>query len=91
MRVWMYECFKEIEGGFIVFTLATGVTELGELQSETSDRDPCSSLGTELAWPNGVSLRFLPVPWRFPERFDRLGGSDGLVAEISFLVSPGLA
>ena len=34
-----------------MFTLATGVTGLGELQSETSNRDPCSSLGTESAWP----------------------------------------
>ena len=42
---------KKIEGVLIVFTLATRVTELGELQSETSDRDPCSSLGTESAWP----------------------------------------
>ena len=43
--------FKEIEGVLIAFTLATGATELGELQSETSDWDPCLSLRMESAWP----------------------------------------
>ena len=42
--------FKGIEGGLIVFTLTTGVTGLGELQSEISDRDPCSSFEMESAW-----------------------------------------
>ena len=89
MRVWMYEMiYNEIEGVLIVFTLATGVTGLGELQSETSDRDPCSSLGTESAWPIWArplaSYLCLGVS---AERFDRLGGSVGLPVEISFLVS----
>ena len=53
--------FKGIEGGLIVFTLTTGVTGLGELQSETSDQDPCSSFETESAWPAWGALRFLPV------------------------------
>ena len=34
-----------------MFTLMTGVTGLEELQSETSDRDPCSSFMTKSAWP----------------------------------------
>ena len=34
-----------------MFTLTTGVMGLGELQSETSDRDPCSSFVTESTWP----------------------------------------
>ena len=52
MRVWMYEMiYNEIEGVLVEFTLTTGVTGLGELQSKTSDRDPCSSFVTESAWP----------------------------------------
>ena len=47
----------------IVFTLATGVTELRELQSETSDQDPCSSPATESARPTwgAPSLPYLSV------------------------------
>ena len=43
--------YKEIEGVLVMFTLMTGVTGLGELQSETSARDPCSSFVMESAWP----------------------------------------
>ena len=39
--------YKEIEGVLVMFTLATVVMGLGELQSETFDRDPCSSFITE--------------------------------------------
>jgi len=61
MRVWMYEMiYNEIEGVLVVFTLMTGVTGLGELQSETSDRDPCSSFVTESAWPSW-GIRSLPT------------------------------
>ena len=50
MRVWMYEMiYNEIEGVLIVFTLTTGVTGFGELQSEMSDRDLCLSFMTESA------------------------------------------
>ena len=35
----------------MVFTLTTGVTGLRELQSETSERDPCLSFMMESAWP----------------------------------------
>ena len=51
--------YKEIEGVLVTFTLTTGVTGLGELQSETSDRDPCSSFVTESAWPTWGALCFL--------------------------------
>jgi len=55
MDVWML--YKEIEGVLVMFTLTTGVTGLGELQSETSDWDPCSSFVMESAWPTwGVPL-----------------------------------
>ena len=51
MRVSMYEMiYKEIEGVGSV-TLMTRVTGFGELQSEMSDWDPCSSFVTESAWP----------------------------------------
>ena len=43
--------YKEIEGVLVMFTLMTRVTGLGELQSKTSDQDPCSSFMTESAWP----------------------------------------
>jgi len=43
--------YKEIEGVLVMFTLTTGVTGLGELQSETTDRDLCSSFVMESAWP----------------------------------------
>ena len=74
-----------------MFTLAIGVTGLGELQSETSDRDPCLSFVTELAWPTWGVPSLPTCVGVYPERFDRVGGSVGLPAEISFLVSPGLA
>ena len=52
MRIWMYEMiYNGIEGVLIVFTLSTGVTGLGELQSKMFDRDPCSSFMMESAWP----------------------------------------
>ena len=41
--------YKEIERVLVMFTLMTGVTGLGELQSETSDQDPCSSFVMESA------------------------------------------
>jgi len=48
---------KEIEGFLAMFTLATGVTGLGELQLKMSDQDLCSSFVTESAWPAwGVPL-----------------------------------
>ena len=65
--------YKEKEGVLVMFTLTTGETGLGELQSKTSDRDPCSSFVMVSAWPT----------WGIP--------SVGLSAEISFLVSLGLA
>ena len=43
--------YKEKEGVLVMFTLTTGEMGLGELQSETSDRDPCSSFMTESARP----------------------------------------
>ena len=43
--------YKEIEGVLVTFTLTTRVMGLRELQSETSDRDLCSSFATESAWP----------------------------------------
>ena len=77
----------------VTFTLTTGVMGLGELQSETSDRDPRSSFMTELAWLTwGVPSLPTCVSFVYPERFDRLGGSVGLPAEILFfgLLRPGL-
>ena len=57
MHVWMYEMiYKEIEGVGSV-TSMTQVTGFEELQSEMSDRDPCSSFVMESAWPTwGVPL-----------------------------------
>ena len=53
-----------------------------ELQSEMSDRDPCSSFVTESAWPTwGVPLLLTNPLVCFPEPFDRLLGSP--------MVSPG--
>ena len=47
----MYEMiYKEIEGVGSV-TLMTRVMGFEELQSETSDRDPCSLFVMESAWP----------------------------------------
>ena len=43
--------YNEIEGVLLMFTLTTGVTGFGEIQSETSDRDSCSSFVMESAWP----------------------------------------
>ena len=85
--------YKEIGGVLVTFTLTIGVTGLGELQSETSNRDPRSSFVTESAWPTwGVPSLPTCVPVFYPERFDRLRGSVGLPAEISFfgLPRPGL-
>ena len=75
MRVWMYECFKEIEGVLIVFTLVAGVTGLGELQSEMSNRDPSSSFVTESAWPTwGVpSLPTCVSVWILSDSIDSGG------------------
>ena len=82
MRVWMYEMiYKEIEGVGSV-TLMTRVTGFEELQSKTSDQDPCSSFVTESAWPTwGVPLLLTCPSVCFPESFDQLLGS--------LMVSPG--
>jgi hypothetical protein len=42
---------KEIERVLVMFTLTTGVTGLGDLQSEMSNQDLCSSFEVESAWP----------------------------------------
>ena len=74
-----------------MFTLTTRVTGLRELQSEMSDQDPCSFVHDR------VGMAYMGRPFAsylclgvYPERFDRLGESVGLSAEISFLVSLGL-
>ena len=93
MHVWMYEMiYNEIEGVLIVFTLTTGVTGLGELQSEMSDRDPRSSFATESAWPTwGVPS--LPACVSVFILSDSIGSGDRLVSRrrFHFSVSPGLA
>ena len=72
---------KEIEGVLVMFTLTIGVRELGELQSETSDRDPCSSFVTESAWPTwGIPLLVTCLSVFFLSRSIDLG---------SPMVSPG--
>ena len=84
--------YKEIEGVLVMFTLTTRVTGLGELQSETSDRDPCSSFVTESAWPTwGVPS--LPTCVSMFILSDSIGMGDRLVSRrrLHFLVSPGLA
>ena len=75
----MYEMiYKEIEGVGSV-TLMTRVTGFEELQSEMSDRDPCSSFMTESAWPVwGIPLLLTYLSVFYPERFDRLKRPDGL-------------
>ena len=79
MRVWMYEMiYKEIEGVGSV-TVMTRVTGFGELQSELSDRDPCSLFMTESAWPTwGVPLLLTYPSVCLFEPFDRLKKPDGL-------------
>ena len=70
--------YKEIEGVGSV-TLMTRVTGFGELQSEMSDRDPCSSFVTESAWPIwGVPSLPTSLSVCFSELFDRLRKPDGL-------------
>ena len=84
--------YKEIEGVLVMFTLTTRVTGLGELQSETSDQDPCSSFVMELAWPTwGVPL--LPTCVSVFILSDSIGSGDRLVSRWRFrsLVSLGLA
>ena len=80
----MYGCMnrhKEIAGVGSV-TLMTRVTGFEELQSEMSDRDPCSLFMTESAWPTwGVPLLLTYPSVCFPKPFDRLLGSP--------MVSPG--
>ena len=82
MSVWMYEMIiKKIEGVSSV-TLITRVTGFGELQSEMSDRDLCSSFMMKSAWPTwGVPLLLTYPSVCFPKPFDRLLGSP--------MVSPG--
>ena len=79
MHVWMYEMiYKEIEGVGSV-TLMTRVTGFGELLSEMSDRDPCSSFVTELAWPIwGIPSLPTYLSVCFSEPFDQLRKPDGL-------------
>ena len=75
-----------------MFTLMTGVTGLGELQSETSDRDPCSLFATESAWPTwGVPS--LPTCVSMFILSDSIGSGDWLVSRrrFCFSVSLGLA
>ena len=58
-----------------MFTLTNGVTGLRELQSKTSDRDPCSSFVTESAWPTwGVpSLPTCVSVWILSDSIDSGG------------------
>ena len=72
-----------------MFTLTTGVMRLGELQSETSDRDPCSSFLMESAWPTwGVPLLPTYVSiWILSDSIDS-GARWSLPVEISFWVFP---
>ena len=84
--------YKEIEGVLVTFTLTTGVTGLGELQSETSDRDPSSSFMMESAWPTwGVPS--LPTHLSRFILSDSIGSGDRSVSWRRFrlLVSLGLA
>ena len=73
-----------------MFTLATGATGLGELQSEMSDRDPCSSFVTELAWPTW-GIPSLPTCVSVFILSDSIGSGDRLVSwrSFHFLVSGG--
>ena len=66
----------------------------GELQSEMSDQDPCSSFVTKSAWPTwGVPSLPTCLSVCFPEPFDRLRKPDGLSRRRSrfgfFQVPPG--
>ena len=83
--------YKEIEGVLVMFTLTTGMTGLGELQSETSDQDPCSLFVTESAWPTW-GIPSLPTCVLVFILSDPIGSGDRLVSRWSFcfLVSPGL-
>ena len=84
--------YKEIQGVLVMFTLMTGMTGLGELQSETSDRDPCSLFVTELAWPTW-GIPSLPTCVSVFILSDSIGSGDRLVSQqrFRFLVSPVLA
>ena len=55
-----------------MFTLMTGVTGHGELQSETSDQDPCLSFVMESAWPTwGIpSLPTCVLVWTLSDSID---------------------
>ena len=58
-----------------------------------SDWDPYSPFKLESAWPAwGATLLPTCISSVYPERFDRLGGSVGLLVEVSFfgLLRPGL-
>ena len=80
MHVWMYEndLNKEIAGVGSV-TLMTRVAGFEGLQSEMSDRDPCSSFMMESAWPTwGVPLLLTCPSVCLSEPFDRLKKPDGL-------------
>ena len=66
-----------------MFTLMTGVTGLGELQSETSDRDPCSSFVTESAWPTW-GIPSLPTYVLVFILSDSIGSGDQLVSRWRF-------
>ena len=66
-----------------MFTLMTGVTGLGELQSKTSDRDSCSSFVMESAWPTwGIPL--LPTCVLVFILSDSIGSGDRLVSQRRF-------
>ena len=70
--------YKEIEGVGTI-TLMTRVTGFEELQSEMSDRYPCSSFMMELAWPTwGIPSLPTCLLVCFSEPFDRLRKPDGL-------------
>ena len=89
------ELYKENVGVGSV-TLMTRVTGFEELQSEMSDRDPCSSFVTESAWPTwGVPLLLTYPSVCLFEPFDRLKKPDGLSRRRShfgsFHVPPGEA
>ena len=77
--------YKEKEGVGSV-TLITRVAGFGEIQSEMSDRDPCSSFVIELARPTwGIPSLPTCVSVCLSEPFDRLGKPDGLSRQRSRL------
>ena len=80
--------------GVASVTLMTRVTGFGQLQSEMSDQDPCSSFMMESAWPTwGVPSLPTYLSVCFFRSFDRLRKPDGLSRQRScfgvFQVPPG--